>query len=242
LGVASSLLIYKTDLEEAPYWEIRHDAAKWLESRGREFPSITPTKRANALYYYKLATKWGDEKAISKYYEIYKKNGGTDKGLSQSIAKSAPLGFVPRALRNEFVDSLNEQQKVSLEAAFRWYNRVMGKPIPASVDNIHNRVAEVRAENKELKEGGGKENTYDRNARLTLEDYDRMSSIYMEWFNLTNNSKHLDRATESSKRGLSIYQSGVGRRPQSPERSQKMLNVLKKRYERFKSKQPKQDK
>ena len=117
------VVLYNTDPGEAAYRDVKSLSIEFLKEKGREFPSITPSERSNALYYFKQALRYGDKKATQKWYGEYMKLGGTPRGMNQSIKLSTPDGSVPKKLKDEFLDSLSEKETQELEKANEWYNR-----------------------------------------------------------------------------------------------------------------------
>lgn len=117
----SNIIIYTSEPGEAAYYTIRSKAFDYLEDQGREAPRFKPTERQNALYYYKQAVKYGDEKAAKKYKKMYFELGGTKRGLKTSITRSAPLSFMPRKERKQFIKTLDKREKRVLKKAESWY-------------------------------------------------------------------------------------------------------------------------
>lgn len=128
LSAIESTLFYSTDPGEAAYWEVRTKAAQFLEAEGREAPSINPTRRQNALFYYKRAAQWGDEERAAYWLKKYYEMGGEPGGLRQSLTRSRPLASVPVSLRSKFKESLTAEERHALELAEEWHQHVMGTP------------------------------------------------------------------------------------------------------------------
>jgi hypothetical protein len=127
------LLIYRTDPGEAAYHEIRADAAKWMDTQGRESTGGGATTAIqNALYYYKRAHQWGDDQAADKWWDRYVALGGSEAGLSTSVANAEPLHSVPQksrageALRDEYVSQLSPRKQRVLQLAQEWYATTYG--------------------------------------------------------------------------------------------------------------------
>jgi len=116
-----SLVFYSTDPGEASYWDIKSKTYEFLEKKGKEVPSGKPSKKANYIYYYKQALRYGDAKAAKKWYAKYFEEGGTLKGMQESIKYSSPLGSLPEKLKQEFMDSLDKQYKDRYKTAQEWY-------------------------------------------------------------------------------------------------------------------------
>jgi hypothetical protein len=117
----SKALVYDIDPGESAYWVIKQKAIEFLEDKGREFPSITPTKRSNSLYYWRQAVKYGDNKAAKKYLKQYFRLGGTIKGLKISLLKQSPISFIPKKLQSEFINTLNKEERKIFKKGYSWY-------------------------------------------------------------------------------------------------------------------------
>jgi N12 class adenine-specific DNA methylase/2'-5' RNA ligase len=134
-GALESFLVYRTDPGEAAYWEIRGRLAEWQEAHGRAQESGgEPTERQNALYYFKQASKWGDDDAAKKWLDKYRELGGTDKGLKASIRVAHPLGSLARKDWDEFAKGLTPEEKIMLRQSIDWYKKTYGD-IPEEDDS-----------------------------------------------------------------------------------------------------------
>lgn len=120
---ALSLGLYSADPGEGAYYDTRKAVFNFLDKKGIQKPSVTPTDKGNALYYYKQALKYGDLKAAKKYLTEYKELGGTKKGAIQSIKLTHPLSGIPDKMKSAFVKSLDEKQKEVAKRAIKWYNQ-----------------------------------------------------------------------------------------------------------------------
>ena len=118
-----SLGFYSAEPGEAAYWNIKKVGFDFLDKEGVEQPSIMPTDRSNALYYYKQALKYGDLGAAQKYLREYVKLDGTLKGIDISIEKSSPTYHIPPKLREKFLRSLDPKERDTLKLAEDWYKR-----------------------------------------------------------------------------------------------------------------------
>lgn len=122
----SRLVSYTTDPGESAYYTTRGLIRDWLTKEGEEPPpAIVPNKKSNALYYYKQAQRFGDEKAAEKYLKEYYSLGGTEAGLNRSIQLGTPLGSLKTDQKQRFVDSLSEEERQMVEMAEQWYDRKM---------------------------------------------------------------------------------------------------------------------
>jgi hypothetical protein len=122
LADIKSLLIYNADPGEQAYYNTRKMVFDWLDKKGIERSSGKPTKRSNALYYYRQALKYGDFKAAKRYLEKYYDLGGTARTLRSSIKRAHPLASIPARKRYSFRQSLGPQQAERLEQALKWYD------------------------------------------------------------------------------------------------------------------------
>jgi hypothetical protein len=123
--VLGKLLVYQTDPGEAAYWQIRQLAIEWKKKEGKGSPGGgDPTDRGNALYYYRRAVGWGDDRAATRWYNRYIELGGTPKGLNQSLERAAPLGSVADRDIDAFLGSLDEHELEILTKAEQWWGRV----------------------------------------------------------------------------------------------------------------------
>jgi len=123
------LLVYRTDPREASYWAIRHEASKWAEEHlNKTSPVILHrSARSNALYYYRKALMWGDEKRAAKWLNEYFKEGGSPKGLEQSLRTQHPLYTIPKQHRGAFMAGLSKSDQELLRDALIWYQSWSGK-------------------------------------------------------------------------------------------------------------------
>lgn len=120
----SSLLTYNTDPGEAAYNAVRHIKYQWMEKQGMEADKTIPGKRSNALYYYKQALRYKNEKLADKFLAEYENLGGTDKGLKTSIDRSHPLSGLNKSQKEDFLDSLSPGERTVVERAEDWFDKV----------------------------------------------------------------------------------------------------------------------
>lgn len=122
----SRLVSYTTDPGESAYYTTRGLIRDWLKKEGEEAPpSIVPNEKSNALYYYKQALRFGDEKAAEKYLNQYYELGGTDAGLKRSIELGAPLSTLKKGQRQDFLDSLSPEELEMIDRAEEWYDKTI---------------------------------------------------------------------------------------------------------------------
>ena len=122
-----SLGFYSSDPGESAYYDVKKYAFDFLDKEGIEKPSIIPSSKSKALYYYKQALKYGDLKAAEKYLGKYKELGGNMRSLKISVAASHPVWTIPKNLRFKFKRSLTGKQKETYDMAVEWYNNTYRK-------------------------------------------------------------------------------------------------------------------
>ena len=118
-----SLGSYTTDTGETAYYDVKKWQRNFLDRYGVEKPSISPTSKGNALYYYKQALKFGDVDAAKVYLEKYYDLGGNRSGIKLSIKLSHPLGGLPKKMKGKFLNELNPKQYETYQRALDWYKR-----------------------------------------------------------------------------------------------------------------------
>ncbi|HUU53144.1 MAG TPA: hypothetical protein VMW44_00720 [Candidatus Bathyarchaeia archaeon] len=123
-----SLGFYTSDPGEAAFWNVKKKAYDYLEKLDVQMPRMTPTDKANAMYYYKKALRYGDLKAAERYLKSYIDHGGTRKGMKLSIKSSSPLGMMTKKQQRGFEKTLTERDKITLATAETWYEEVYRNP------------------------------------------------------------------------------------------------------------------
>ena len=123
------LLVYEADPGEQAYYDTRNMVFKWQEKQGKERSYGRPTKKGNALYYYRQALKYGDLKAAAKYKQIYvEKVGGTQKGITHGIRSAYPLTGIALRERHGFRVSLTPKENEIVTRGIDWYKKTYQNP------------------------------------------------------------------------------------------------------------------
>jgi hypothetical protein len=115
------LATYTADPGEIAYYDTRKMVMDFLKKQNIEKPIVDPTTRANALYYYKQAIKYGDAPAAEKYLQQYKDLGGKIKYLQVSIKRAHPTASLPGRFRSKFFNRLSEKDRETIKRATAWY-------------------------------------------------------------------------------------------------------------------------
>ena len=121
---------YSYDYKESAYYEILDIKREYQGDTDNTIYGQTP--KSNALYYMKTAIRYKDKKAALKYLDEYFENGGTAKGITQSIEMLNPMyGYTGKdtiAKGQEFVNSLNDDEKDKLKVAINYYENDLMLP------------------------------------------------------------------------------------------------------------------
>jgi hypothetical protein len=119
----ANLVTYTTEPGVQAYYDTRKMVFDWKKEHGLESGSGTPTKKGNALYYYKQAMKYGDIPAAKRYLQKYADLGGTYEGLQSSIKLAHPLSGIKKELRYEFKHSLSPAEVERVRKGLDWYDK-----------------------------------------------------------------------------------------------------------------------
>jgi hypothetical protein len=129
-GVASdiaSLVFYTSDPGEAAYYSARTLIYDWMDKNNIESSGGSPTSKSNALYYWRQAKKFGDDKAAARWMgrweELSKDMSVKDRkvALKQSIKAQRPLFALPTKHRGQFLDGLTPEEQVIFQKADEWW-------------------------------------------------------------------------------------------------------------------------
>jgi N12 class adenine-specific DNA methylase len=125
--VAESLVTYSTDPGEAAYWAVRGDMYKWLRRHDVEMGGSQPTRKGNALYWYKQAIRYGDVEAAARYWKKYQDLGGTQMGAARSVRMADPRRVPPGVAKRHYYQwykELTPEKRKLMDQAVTWYNDV----------------------------------------------------------------------------------------------------------------------
>lgn len=128
--IAKGSVIYDYDYKESAYYEILDIKRNY---QGKNDNTIYGSdKKSNALYYMKTAVRYKDKKAALKYLDVYFENGGTVKGIRQSISMLNPMyGYTSEDTiekGEEFIKSLSDEEREKLKIAQDYYENDLMLP------------------------------------------------------------------------------------------------------------------
>ena len=141
---------YSYDYKESAYYEILDIKRKYQGDTDNTIYGQTP--KSNALYYMKTAIRYKDKEAALKYLDQYFENGGTAKGITQSIEMLNPLyGYTGKdtiAKGQAFVNSLSDDEKDKLRIAINYYETDL--MLPKNVSELLRKKGITDAQAKNL--------------------------------------------------------------------------------------------
>jgi hypothetical protein len=114
-------LVYKRNPDEMAYDESRTIAYEWLQREKGERGGSSTSDRGEALRDYRLALRYGDQKAAQAALARYESLGGTKGSLSTSIKRAHPLGPIAKKDRAAFLASLTDDQLDTFQRAERYW-------------------------------------------------------------------------------------------------------------------------
>jgi N12 class adenine-specific DNA methylase len=120
-----NLATYEADPKQSAYYDTLDTKADYMRQREKGGSSSgSATLKSEALRNMKLALRYGDKEAFAKYIAEYAAEGGTRKGLQQSIKNLHPLAGLSKAERADFMNSLGAEDKRRLTLAIEYYEEV----------------------------------------------------------------------------------------------------------------------
>ena len=125
----SKSMFYYAEPGQAQYYATRDDKSKWMrDTLGRKGGYASTSDRTEALFNFKLATRFGDQKAADKYLAEYHQLGGTKDGLKQSLRSMHPLSGLSVPDEMEFLMQLTEKESHDLDKAEQFFYRELLTP------------------------------------------------------------------------------------------------------------------
>lgn len=112
---------FTQDPGEGAYYDSFKMVNDFRNKLGVKKPGVEPSDKSNAMYYFKQAVKFGDNKAAAKYLENYIKLGGTDRGYQQSIRMANPLYGLKPEMISVMAQTMSPAQKDIIARGLEWY-------------------------------------------------------------------------------------------------------------------------
>jgi hypothetical protein len=128
------------DPGESSYYDILDEKNEYMRKAGKgsDFgAAVNP--RSKALYYLKMAVRYGDKAAFEKYLAEYVAAGGSEKGYEASVRSMDPLYGLTSSEKKDFEKEwLDDEGKRKLKLAQEFYEEVIekGEKIPGATRSI----------------------------------------------------------------------------------------------------------
>jgi len=119
------LQVRRRDPESWAFYSIKDKAAAFLEARtGQTRDSSYNAPDQQVLRNFRRAIYQGDVETASRMYLRLLDLGYTAERFASSIRAQEPLAALPKALRDDFVESLDETERQQLRRAYAYYTRM----------------------------------------------------------------------------------------------------------------------
>ncbi|GEM_PF-6216305 len=126
--VAEALFAYRAvDPGEGAYIDVAQARRKWLEASGKAYAGGEPTERSNALFYYRLAQRYGDKKAEKRYLDKY-----LDLVYQEAVRKQAAAASRLRSMTTPGLVRIGGPQPVTREGIRKKSEKLIGQSIARS--------------------------------------------------------------------------------------------------------------
>jgi len=125
LDTMKDLFIYRIDPGQGAYRDIQDEKVRFLKKRGVVREGFFTSPRNQALYNFKLATRYKDKELQQKFIGEYFANFGTPEGMRTSFRNMDPLHGLDKLQRREFVSQLDVEGLKKLQKAARFYRTTL---------------------------------------------------------------------------------------------------------------------
>jgi ASC-1-like (ASCH) protein len=122
--IVSGLLTYTSDPGELAYFETIRLRNKFIEQHEDTPAGWGMTEKSKALYNYRRAKTFGDEKATAKYSQKYIDLGGKKINIHMAEIRQHPVQNIKAEYRKRFMDSLSPRDLKAVERGIQWYQRM----------------------------------------------------------------------------------------------------------------------
>jgi len=120
-------IAYTSEPGESAYYSTIEKISNFLKTEGYEVPDVSPTRRSNALYYYKQAKRFDDEATAKQWLDEYTRLGGKREDIRNSMKKSHPVAFIPIKLRRKYMGSIDAEDRRTMDIAVDWWEKTFKK-------------------------------------------------------------------------------------------------------------------
>ena len=141
--------IYKTDPLQSAYGKIRNDVARYKKSIGKGSEGFWLTPRGDALYNVKLAARYDDPEAYAHYSIEYAGLGGTPEGMKQSFDRLNPLAPLNIEEREQFVNTLNEEDIKNFVKALRYWDELKVDASEEFMDKVLKEIEKIKRKGRQ---------------------------------------------------------------------------------------------
>lgn len=123
----ADIFVYRAEENKNAYYDMYSIKDDFLKKNNKALyqGSASTDDKSMALYYVKQSLYHGDAESFKKYLYEYYSNGGTAKGINQSLENLHPLSGISKKDRGAFLKSLDEEEKETLDKAINYYNDVI---------------------------------------------------------------------------------------------------------------------
>ena len=137
----SKVFAPNVEADYSAYWNVKAKTEQYLEDIGKPLPSWEPnlTDKGNAIYYFKMAVRLGDDDAAMKYITSYIANGGTYQSFNSSMASLHPLSYLPNSMRAAYLGTLTKQEHQEYLRAKAFYDDMMKDGTEKFVEAMNSR-------------------------------------------------------------------------------------------------------
>lgn len=120
--------IYTSDPDVTAYYRILDLKRKFEKDTLGKYPTqaYNESPKSQALYYFKLSLKYGDDKKAKKFLKEYINNGGTGEGLVRSLSSLNPVYGLNAQELTAFYEWLTYDEQQDLKKAFGYYQSLIG--------------------------------------------------------------------------------------------------------------------
>jgi hypothetical protein len=141
-----NIISSSADPGESSYFDILDEKNEYARKigKGSDYGGGT-TPKSRALYYLKMAVRYGDKAAFEKYLVEYVAAGGSEKGYDTSVRNMAPLYGLSSSEKKDFKEKwLDDEGREKLRQAEEFYKTVIdkGEKIPGATKEIRKALPE----------------------------------------------------------------------------------------------------